>query len=113
MATIEELKLQRKLAYTHLLHSAEMYKRAKAVFESIFKRYQHDKDEYERIDRQLAFIDGRLTKLEPKAKGRKRAPELDVEELEDRLTPEMIDRIAKQLGIELPEVEDEEDEEVS
>jgi hypothetical protein len=77
-----------------------MSERAKKLYESLLKRYLSDKQEYESTDRQLAMLDGRFKVEEPATKSRK-SKEVNID-----LTREQVERIAKELGIELPIVEE-------
>jgi|WetSurMetagenome_2_1015567.scaffolds.fasta_scaffold107942_4 hypothetical protein len=101
---IEILKSRRSVAWIHLKHTTMILVRARGVYETIAKRRDTDKLEYETIDRELAMLDGRFKIEEPASSKSKLRLAKTESEPELDLTPEMIERLAKSLGIILPSV---------
>ena len=96
----DELKLKRAVAYGRMRSSHSLLIRVHQLCESLEARYNSDKSDYERVDRELAMLDGRF-QLVPEAakKDRKRStPELTVEQILE---------IAQQLGIRVADEEPE------
>jgi predicted RNase H-like nuclease (RuvC/YqgF family) len=93
MEELDKLREERKQAYQELIHSSSMMIRARSLFQSLEKRYLHDKKVWETLDRQLAMLDGRFKVEEP-------GPVKKVHSKE-HLTIEQIERLAKEFGVEL------------
>ena len=108
--TIESLKKQKGIAYKELRNLTGMLKGIEETYLELKSQCNEAKELYESIDHQLALIDGRLKKIEPSKKSIKSDLERDIDEIENDLTEEQIERILARRGITLPEVEDEEEE---
>ena len=74
--------------------------KARNLFRSYEERYYKTKCEFEKVDRELAMIDGRYQVLDPPDKRKVKKVEL---------TSEQILELAARLGIEIKEEDDEEE----
>jgi hypothetical protein len=101
MDDIAHLQEQRKLLWRNVKNSHNLLRRAHNLCMSLEARHMHDKEQHETVDHQLALLDGRLKILPPAMTEKKGKIQID-------LTEEQINEIALRLGIELPEVEEEE-----
>ena len=92
--TQDELNAQRRVLWQRLKSSRSLLFRAHYLAEGLEKRYNEDKREYERIDHELALVDGRTSKLAYLESAKKRVKERP-------LTTEQLKEIAAKLGIDL------------
>lgn len=96
---IAELKIKRQAAYDSLKASSKGLFRAKRLVNTLQKRYDTDKKEWEDLDRQLAMLDGRFKVEEPAWK--RKAPKPASEQTIADMSLEQLESLAAQLGISL------------
>lgn len=111
MSEMEDLKIARASAYLAMKASHKQLVRAHKLCESIERRYIRDREEYEGADSTLALLDGRFQRLLESDKGKKKKAYSDPRPIinPSDFTPEQIMKIAQDLGIQLPAVEEEVD----
>jgi phage I-like protein len=111
--SMTELQEQRKLLWKNVRCSHDLLARAHSVCEALERRYNHDKKMYEECDHELAMLDGRWQRIQnAKALAEEQGSGKKVKKVKAvvDLTEEQIIAIAARLGIVLPEVEPEVDE---
>lgn len=99
------LREKRKKLWLNTKSSHSAMIRARVLLDTLTKRYQRDLEIWQKCDKELALVDGRL-KVEPPASAdtpRRRSTDRR-KTINVDLTPEQILAIIKKMGIELPEV---------
>jgi hypothetical protein len=94
---MEDLIRRKNEAYEKVKASFKKLEKARALMHQYEERYWREKDEFERLDRELAMKDGRYQKLAEEGK-RKQA---DAGQLIVNLNKSQILAIAEALGVEV------------
>jgi archaellum component FlaC len=104
--TIEELQNKRKSCWSELKRINSMLQGIKITLKEIEEQYKCAKAEYEKVDYDLALVDGRLHREEDAGTQARRKEKEDIHELISKLNEQEIDDVLRQLGVSVPEVEE-------
>jgi hypothetical protein len=101
---IEELRKERASAYKRMKAHYLLMQRSRNIFQHFEKLYLEDQAAWQRIDRQLATLDGRF-KIEPPSMTSKKRAKEEERALPD-LTEEQVVNLCNKFGIKLEDIQD-------
>jgi vacuolar-type H+-ATPase subunit I/STV1 len=104
--TIDELRDKRKSCWAELKRINSMLQGIKITLKEIEEQYKCAKAEYEKVDYDLALVDGRLHREEDAGTQARKKEKEDIHELISKLSEQEIDDVLRQLGVAVPEVEE-------